>query len=262
MDEDGDALNFLWYAGEGSISNQLGRILYWSAPSKLGTCEIKVFVKDNKGGKADGEVEVEVISFIPSPALSPRGLAADGECIWCAAGGKVYRVDPSDGEIISSLTTPGELPRGLAWGDGFLFIADSATDKIYKMDVSSGSFEEYPLPGEDLIPSGLAFDGENLWVSDYDKNALYKLTPDGEVLDKFPSPGSSPRGLTFSEEGYLLGVDSGDDDLVYKIDPLSGEPLTSFSTPSTNPRGLALMDNLLFIADWDKNQIYKMIVDN
>jgi len=55
-----------------------------------------------------------VLSF-PSPGPSPQDLAWDGNYLWCVddSTDSLYKLDPSDGAIISAFPTPGPEPRGL-----------------------------------------------------------------------------------------------------------------------------------------------------
>jgi DNA-binding beta-propeller fold protein YncE len=59
------------------------------------------------------------INSFPSPAGEPRGLAWDGEYLWCADAGtdSVYKLDKSDGSVISSIPfSIGSDYGGLTWG--------------------------------------------------------------------------------------------------------------------------------------------------
>lgn len=72
----------------------------------------------------------EVINSFPAPAGESRGLAWDGEYLWCADAGtdSVYQLDISDGDVVSSF--PFDIDSdfgGLAWSaDTSIWIANGS----------------------------------------------------------------------------------------------------------------------------------------
>lgn len=93
---------------------------------------------------------LEIIGSIPSPGSEPRGLTWDGEYLWCADADldSVYKLDPSDGTVISSLRFSLELDYGgITWSDDDnIWIANGS--KIYKVNTSDGIvIESFGCPG-------------------------------------------------------------------------------------------------------------------
>jgi DNA-binding beta-propeller fold protein YncE len=72
----------------------------------------------------------EVISSFPAPAGESRGLAWDGEYLWCADAGtdSVYQLDISDGDVVSSFPFVIDSDfGGLAWSaDTSIWIANGS----------------------------------------------------------------------------------------------------------------------------------------
>ena len=72
----------------------------------------------------------EIVKEFNAPGPEVRGLAWDGQYLWCAEpySGKIYQLDPSDGQVISSIDfSLDHLYGGLGWGlDDYLFF------KIYE----------------------------------------------------------------------------------------------------------------------------------
>jgi outer membrane protein assembly factor BamB len=115
-------------------------------------------------------------SSFASPDSSPRGLAWDGTNLWLAGNStdKIYKLNPSTGEVISSFASPDSLPQGLAWDGTNLWLAGDSTDKIYKLNPSTGEvISSFASP--DSSPRGLAWDGTNLWLAGDNNVRIYKL---------------------------------------------------------------------------------------
>lgn len=140
-------------------------------------------------------VKMEGTSFSVS-GKKLAGLTFDGEYLWAShyIDDSLYQYDLS-GNIRKTITkadliagdpnkanTHGN-PKGLAFGRGNLWLADSTDDKIYRLNVEEDVMvmEEYavPSPNTDPVPTGLAFDGTYLWLSDWPSNAangtIYRL---------------------------------------------------------------------------------------
>ena len=76
--------------------------------------------------------------------------------------------------VVSSFSSPGGIPHGLAFDGTYLWNAAPHADKIYKIDPTDGSvLSSFPSPGS--YPFGLAFDGTYLWVADLGEEKIYKL---------------------------------------------------------------------------------------
>lgn len=92
----------------------------------------------------------EIVNSFRSPGSEPRGLAWDGRYLWCADADMdlIYRLDPSDGTVISSVPYPvNSWYGGLAWGgDSTLWIANGGI--ISRIDTAKGGIvSEFSCPG-------------------------------------------------------------------------------------------------------------------
>lgn len=58
-----------------------------------------------------------VVSSISAPGPDPHGLTWDGDYLWHTDGinDKIYKINPSTGDIDDSFNSPGTYPRGLTW---------------------------------------------------------------------------------------------------------------------------------------------------
>src|SRR3954470_6725407 len=79
------------------------------------------------------------VSSVPLPGLQPCGLAWDGEAWWHADGtaNRVYRLEATDGAVRREYEVRGAM-GGTAWGDGHVWQAIPAENKIVKLDPWSG----------------------------------------------------------------------------------------------------------------------------
>jgi streptogramin lyase len=86
---------------------------------------------------------LEIIGSFPSPGSEPRGLTWDGEYIWCADIDSVYKLNPSNGNVISSFPFSLESDYGgITWGEaGNVWIANGS--KIFEVDPVSGDTISY-----------------------------------------------------------------------------------------------------------------------
>lgn len=70
----------------------------------------------------------EILKQFDAPGPDARGLAWDGQYLWCADvfSGTVYQVDPTNGQVVSSFEFNIDYQfGGLAWSsDGHIWITD------------------------------------------------------------------------------------------------------------------------------------------
>jgi DNA-binding beta-propeller fold protein YncE len=163
---------------------------------------------DNRIYKLDPE-NGDIVGDIPSPGLSPRDLAFDGQYLWNVDSdvvfGKIFQIDPTTGVVIRSIPKPSQAvsPSGLTWDGKALWlsgVAGSLVPTIYKIDPSDGSvLGSFSAPAGKYGFSGLAWDGHYLWFSSsvFSPTGFFKIDPNnGEVL-KFIEYKYTGEGLAF-----------------------------------------------------------------
>lgn len=97
--------------------------------------------------------------------------------------------------------------------DGVLFVGDTATREVYRIDVSE-SGEAVPTPTIDGligIPMDLAFDSAGkLYIADLERRVIWRQLPDStpEVFAK-----ANPRGLFVDEQDRLWVISQDDEQL-------------------------------------------------
>ena len=96
-------------------------------------------------------------------------------------------------QIVSELSAPGPEARGLAWDGDYLWCADASTDKIYKLDPQDGSVVSSINFALDINFGGITWSPDGyLWVSDFRSNQsyYYKIDPvTAAIRTSFHCPG-------------------------------------------------------------------------
>ena len=172
----------------------------------------------HKVDSADGTV----LLTIPAPGNDsslwggPDGLAWDGTNLWVMSDHnnppyQIYKVDPTNGNILTSFDSPGPNSDGLTFDGTYLYLSDSQSNRIYIIDPSDGLMvDSFMVPGERL--EDLAWDGSHLWYADNLGLRIYQFNLDQRiVVDYFDFP--TRGGLVWandhlwtSQEEYLVGL--------------------------------------------------------
>jgi streptogramin lyase len=158
------------------------------------------------------------------------------------------------GDVLKVIKTPGPCPTGLAFDGKHLWLADSFTAKIYKIDPETGNvLSSFESPGHH--PEGLAWDGQYLWHVDSGEKLMYKLDPDtGRALSILESNSPNPRDLAWDGE-YIWIADFKSDTLL-KVSTVDGMMVQTFPAPAGEPAGLTFDGKYLWVTDRAEDRIY------
>jgi len=200
-----------------------------------------------------------VVESYETPYGFSTGMTYDGEHLWIAdyKADKLIAVNPSTGEQVREIPSPGFWPMGLAWDGTHLWNLDRAQGKIFQVDPDDGTIlNTLGAPGSD--PQGLVWDGTTLWVSDAGEDALMMIDmSDGTAVRRHPAPANAPHGLTY-DGTYLWCTDRMQDEL-HMIDPSTGQVMLVTDSPGPYPRGLAWDGNHLWNVDFETDSLYQLI---
>jgi hypothetical protein len=179
-----------------------------------------------------------------SPGPLPDGITWDGTYIWITSetDQRIYKVNPSNGSVISWIPTPASLPTGLAWDGTYIWCADGGTWRIYKLNPSNGSVvSSFSAPGGHVSCEGLTWDGGYIWNTNWNDNIIWKLNPaSGQIVSTITLPGKSGlTGLARQPYCYLWVSDQGADS-VYCVDLRTGGIVTRVYAPDTTVQDLAI----------------------
>lgn len=131
-----------------------------------------------------------------APDSGGRGLAFDGRSVYFVspAGDKIYRLDPTDGNVQQTILINAGAIDGLAYLEGDLFLADPANDLIHRLDLSTGTIVEQILVSGDLR-GGLA------GITDPDR-LIATLGTGPTVVEIDPATGEITRSFDAGRSGY------------------------------------------------------------
>jgi len=94
------------------------------------------------------------------------GLTWDGEHLWCSEGNSIVRLDmvDSDPVIATRYQAPGHQTRAIEWVNGDLWVVDSESDYLFKLDIDADlAVEGWCDPGM-IGGYGMAWDGSGFWL--------------------------------------------------------------------------------------------------
>ncbi|MBD3402016.1 transglutaminase [candidate division GN15 bacterium] len=199
---------------------------------------------------------------IPAPFRCPQGLAFDGQYLWNADrhSDMLYKVDPTDGDVLDSLPTPGYVPRGLAWDGTRVWSVDAEEQLIYATNPSTGIVET-TIYCPVSRPTGLAWNGRYLWLAEDRGETLHLISSeDGTTIKSIPSPTRNAWGLTF--DGTYLWVSDRYTDKIYMVWPENGDVVNIFDAPGPHSCGLAWDGATLWNVDYQTDRIYPIVIDH
>ena len=148
---------------------------------------------------------------------SPR--TPDGEIYYSSlAGSYLGEVDRSSGEVrvIDPPTAGAGLRRVWADSQGRLWVSEWNAGQVGVYDPATGSWEEWPLPGE--APQAYAVyvdEADVIWLTDFTANAIVRFDPIAETFVSFPAE-SQPAEVRqiLGRQGEVWGAESAADQLV------------------------------------------------
>lgn len=150
------------------------------------------------------------LSTVPLSSIvggTMRGIVWHQGFMWIAVSGngKIYKVNPSDGAILDSISSPGAEPRGICFANNNLYCNDTSIDSAFVYNFSTNTwtsaFATPTPPGGttgNRFATGFAYDGQTFWMAnstgDYDQ--VFNLSMTGAVLRYFNGPRLGTAQLT------------------------------------------------------------------
>lgn len=128
--------------------------------------------------------------------------------------GRLYRIDPKSRKIVSAVHIPND-PSSIVLGDGSLWVGESDSGKVVRVDPKSGAIEGRPITvGGALLT--LAADRDKIWVANAYSGRLVAINaPTTRVIANRPLAGVSGIAAshgtvwtTFSRKGELAAFDA------------------------------------------------------
>ena len=200
-------------------------------------------------------LRIRLITLLGLLALPAAGTAQELLFGLDAANSQILQIDPDDGGVINSFSTPvlcrPEGPCGLAYSGVSLYFAD-ATDpdeRIYELNPQDGTiWNSIPSPTNSV--DGLAYCGDQLYAVSFLEDKIYKLDPKNGTVLEILEPGMDLVGGLGAGGGRVFAsrIRPG---RIFEIDPDSGEVISEPETELELPTGLALIGERLFATDFE-----------
>jgi len=172
---------FEWDFGDGTVWRADDTILYSFATS--GERLVKVRAIDSEGAKSDW-VELQIIIHDPADKSivdkrnmtvisafdAPADFVAitwDGRYLW-AAGSKLYKIKPANGEIVETITPPAEIEIQtpgmieMVWKDNSLWVLNAEHKKVYQLNTDGSLKNSYDVPSSK--PTDIVSAENNIYI--------------------------------------------------------------------------------------------------
>lgn len=164
----------------------------------------------------------KLIALDPDSGDTPRalnvvanaGTAFDGKHLYQIAEGKIQKLDPANGKVLSTIPAPGGGgDSGMAWADGSLWVGQYQQRKIYQVDPGTGKVLR--TIDSDRYVTGVTWVDGGLWHGTWEDDAseLRHVDPQsGEVLESLALPAGVVVSGLESDGGdvfYCGGATSG-----------------------------------------------------
>ncbi|MFT3866316.1 MAG: protein kinase [Solirubrobacterales bacterium] len=180
----------------------------------------RVWVADTEGGgiTAVNAKGGRVVRRDLPPHASPLRLAGGAGGLWVsnAEGGTVRRIDLGSFAVGAPIAA-GRRPAGITVADGLVWVADTRSGSVTRVDPSLQAVSGAPIPvGEH--PGGIDAGSNSVWVTTAGEDSVRRLglpagEPDGGPIGVGPEPGAIAVGTT------AVWVANDGDGTVTRIEP-------------------------------------------
>jgi len=208
-------------------------------------------------------------------------LTWDGSFLWGIDGGVlndthyISKINPADGTIVDFFQAPnqssvGDGSKGIAYGDGYLWVLNYLDNVIYAVNPSTGQVDNdksFGLTGFPDVITGGAWDGEYFWFGMWDYNGnsamIFQVDVNSfEMLNAGTIAATTIYDLEFAQ-GYLWAIirDSDSNEYIYKMDPVRLTVLEQYDR-SLFVYGLAYDGSYLWASDYFSSEYNKYIIDS
>jgi len=157
--------------------------------------------------------------ILPNPDAT--GIDRTPTHFWVCARSRIYLLE-TNGEIVRYFNGPGSVPRGIAYGGGFLWHSNGYY--VYKLRTADGAIiNSFGAPAPCAAVAGVFWEAGQLWLAGWACNLIFKTTETGSVIESF-SLGSIKRPYGITREGEYVWITA--EEYVYKmkISPTAVEP--------------------------------------
>lgn len=203
----------------------------------------------------------DVIQRFPTPGKGLADITFAKRHIWLAdeeGAGLIYKIDPSTGSVLSSVTPSYGPPSALCTDGAYLYVAHGATGDVYRhaLEPRLRELARFPTGLADI--RGMYFDAGNFYVFDQATRGVYEFDGEWNRERTWRAGGEDEtlRGMT-KADGRVWSADWRDGWLNRHRDE-GFDVDRKFCTPGWHPAGLAWDGGYLFVGDTGSRRVYKL----
>jgi YVTN family beta-propeller protein len=184
---------------------------------------------------------------------NPTGLAVGGGFVWVSNGlvaGTVIKIDPTT-QATTSIDV-GTGAKGVAFGEGALWVANDKDNTLSRIDPASGEIEvvefaEFAEGGQETGPAAVTVGAGSVWVSNSLGQSVWRVDPADLTADpvRISLLEGNPGSLTFGEGA--VWVTDPEEDAIVRINPTDNGQVTIPCT-CNNPVGIGADGGAVWVA--------------
>jgi len=208
------------------------------------------FTEGSPQGLAPGNVgritpNGDITEFAVCASCFPNDIVqGPNDILYLTSNDPVLGRITTSGEVLPAIAMPNSLANGnglTAHGDD-IWIATFNVNSIWRYNISSGQFTEFPVPTAGAIAFDIAVDATGIvWFTEFGANQIGRLDPQTGVITETPVPGS-PRGIAIATDGKVWFTERFSNAVGY-LDPLTNAVTEILLAPGAGPEGIAAAPN-------------------
>jgi YVTN family beta-propeller protein len=152
----------------------------------------------------------------------------------------------------TATVTVGSRPRGVIFDGTSIWVANSSSDTVSKINPSTNAVAATVNVGDN--PVGIAFDGTSIWVANTNSANVTKINPANNTVTATVPVGSNPNYLAF--DGTSIWVTRAPS-FVTRINPITNAVVNSI-TVGVGPQGVAFDGRNLWVANGGSSTVDKI----
>jgi peptide/nickel transport system substrate-binding protein len=152
------------------------------------------------------------------------------------------KIDPVSGYVVKRIST-GALGRGIAEGDGAVWVTDESSRSVVRIDPERGRVVQTVTVGNG--PTGIAFGAGSVWVANSLDGTVTRIDPETNTMTATTDVGGGPNGIAADSDA--VWVSSEFSQAIVRIDPTTGEVAKPILI-GNRPKGLAVSENQVWVA--------------
>jgi YVTN family beta-propeller protein len=173
--------------------------------------------------------------------LLMRGGGSNARASGEVAANAVGVIDVKSGKIAAEIPV-GDAPRGVTWGDGSIWVANTDGNTVSRIDPSTNNVRQTIRVGGS--PAGLATSGDAVWVANGLDGTVSRIDPATNEVVETTVVGNGPSGVVYGEGAVWISNSA--DGTVSRIDPHTGR-VTRTLPAAVGATGVAVASHRIWV---------------